>query len=609
MSSLRKNADEKKNILYVLHGDFCEDASNNLGGTQLHVKNLVEQLKDVYHIYVLARDEEFVRFTDYSGNERKVYKFPVGELKEETVMEDENIRQVMENILNAFPIDLVHIHHTIHLSFDIFKEVKRRGIPLLVTIHDYYYICPTVKLLDTGLNFCYGTREEAQCDRCLKENFGFEQGYLKKWQKEAREMLSYSEKLFFPSFSAQEVMEQYYPELKEKMQVIYHGLSEIVNSEKLKNSVNFSNAIVTDKVEWKLDETFGMGWALLRGVSSMQVRTYIEVTDSQGKSYVFIPEKHLRLDVKADRGGNSNYNMCGFLISGFSGMFQEGDLTFRAYLEYQGQFFTNGICHTRKNVVQRVDNVLKVGFLGGMVPAKGSRLIAEIIKSNKDKKQVMWYIIGTIGDKNLYEIEQENLVRVGTYSQEMVQGLLQGYGIDLVCLLPLWAETFSYTLSEAAISGVPVLATDIGAISERIKAEDIGFLVDVNEKPEEIMKEILSIWNERQEDYRRKKKNIGKMKLKSLKEMAEEYQNIYDVFSYKSQVVCDEEMKQWLISGERYAKEIKIKNPEEVIGNLEDKVADLTKQLIEANDTLQDIYSSLAYKIAKRIFIRKKGKK
>ena len=58
--------------------------------------------------------------------------------------------------------------------------------------------------------------------------------------------------------------------------------------------------------------------------------------------------------------------------------------------------------------------------------------------------------------------------------------------------------------------------------------------------------------------------------------------------------------------GERYAKEIKIKNPEEVIGNLEDKVADLTKQLIEANDTLQDIYGSLAYKVAKRIFIRKK---
>ena len=74
--------------------------------------------------------------------------------------------------LKAFPIDLVHIHHTIDLSFDIFKEVKKRQIPLFVTIHDYYYICPTVKLLDGQLNFCKEARKEAQCNQCLKENFG-----------------------------------------------------------------------------------------------------------------------------------------------------------------------------------------------------------------------------------------------------------------------------------------------------------------------------------------------------------------------------------------------------------------------------------------------------
>lgn len=609
MNRQERNNQKKKNILYVLHGDFCEDASNNRGGTQLHVKNLVEQLKDVYHIYVLARDEEFIRFTDYSENGKKVYKFFVGELEEQPVMEDENIRQVMEHILKAFPVDLVHIHHTIDLSFDVFWEVKKQGIPLFVTIHDYYYICPTIKLLDKEMNFCGQARETETCNECLKQQFSFEEGYLQKWQKTAREVLAYSQQLFFPSNSAKEVMEQYYPELKDKMQVIYHGLSEIVNSDKLKNSMNFQNAIVTDKVEWNLDETFGMGWALLRGVSSMMVRTYIEVVDSKGKSYVFLPEKHLRLDVKAEHCGNSNYNMCGFLINGFSGMFEEGDLTFRAYLEYQGQYYTNNIAYTRKNVVQRVDNVLKVAFLGGMVPAKGSRLIGEIIKSNTDKNQIMWYIIGTIGDKSLDAIEQENLVKVGTYSQEMVQGLLQGYGIDLVCLLPVWAETFSYTLSEAAISEIPVLATDIGAISERIKAEDIGFLVDVHSKPEEIMKEILTIWNSRKEEYLRKKKNISQMKLKSLEEMAQEYQAIYDKVTFESLAVCDEKLEQWLSEGERHAKEIKIKNPEEVIGNLEDKVADLTNQLIEANDTLQHIYSSLGYKIAKRIFFWENKKK
>ena len=344
-----------------------------------------------------------------------------------------------------------------------------------------------------------------------------------------------------------------------------------------------------------------MGWALLRGKSSLLVKTYIQVTDQSGNSYVFLPEKHLRLDVKADRCQNSNYNMCGFLINGFSGMFAEGQLSFRAYLEYEGVFYTDGKVLVRNNVAQRMENVWKVAFLGGMVPAKGSRLIGDIIRSNTNKQEVMWYLIGTIGDKTLDAIEQDNLVKVGTYSQEMVQGLLEGYGIDLVCLLPLWAETFSYTLSEAVISGIPVLATDIGAISERIKAEDIGFLVDVNEKPEVIMKEILAIFQEKREDYLRKKENISNMKLKTLEEMAEEYRQCYEQYRFERKEVCDKKMEAWLMSGARDAKEIKIKNPEEVVENLENKVADLTKQLVEANDTLQRIYASPAYKLAKRI--------
>lgn len=591
---------KKKHILYVLHGDFSEDASNNRGGTQLHVKNLVEQLRETYYLYVLARDEEYIRLTDYS-REKKVYKFFVGELQDKPILFDEKIAQVTANVLSAFPIDLVHIHHTVDLSFDIFREVKKRNIPIVCTIHDYYYICPDVKLLDSNMHFCSSPKECGDCDLCLSEKLKLPDGFCKEWRNTAKEMLGYCDRLIFPSYSAKEIMENYYPQFGEKMQVIYHGLSEIVNSDKLKNSVKLDQAVVTDKVEWNLDETFGMGWALLRGKSSLLVKTYIEVVDKNQNSYVFLPEKHLRLDVKADRCGNSNYNMCGFLINGFSGMFAEGELSFRAYLEYDGKFYTDGKVRVRSNVAQKCENVLKVAFLGGMVPAKGSCLIGDIIKSNTNKQEIMWYIIGTIGDKTLDEIEQDNLVKVGTYSQEMVQRLLEGYGIDLVCLLPLWAETFSYTLSEAAICGIPVLATDIGAISERIKAEDIGFLVDVREKPEEIMREILNIWNERKEDYQRKKNNITKMKLKSLEEMAQEYKKCYGDYTFESKVIISKEMEMWLMAGAKDAREIKIKNPDQVVEKLEDKVAKLTRELVEANETLQKIYASPAYKIAKRI--------
>ena len=90
--------------------------------------------------------------------------------------------------------------------------------------------------------------------------------------------------------------------------------------------------------------------------------------------------------------------------------------------------------------------------------------------------------------------------------------------------------------------------------------------------------------------------------------MAEEYREAYDKFSFRNTEETDDITKKWKIQGEENAREIKIKNPEQVIENLEEKNAALTKQLIEANDNLQKIYASLGYKIIKRIPFLKPGK-
>ena len=49
---------------------------------------------------------------------------------------------------------------------------------------------------------------------------------------------------------------------------------------------------------------------------------------------------------------------------------------------------------------------------------------------------------------------------------------------DLVLLLSPWAETYSYTLSEAWRLGLPVVGSDLGAIGERIRALGGGVTVD-----------------------------------------------------------------------------------------------------------------------------------
>jgi GT2 family glycosyltransferase/glycosyltransferase involved in cell wall biosynthesis len=66
------------------------------------------------------------------------------------------------------------------------------------------------------------------------------------------------------------------------------------------------------------------------------------------------------------------------------------------------------------------------------------------------------------------------------YRRDELPQLLAQIQPDAALLLPTVAETFSYTLSELRSLGVPVIATRVGALAERIDDGVDGFLVDAS---------------------------------------------------------------------------------------------------------------------------------
>ena len=129
----------KQNILYLLHLDFQEGAFNNIGGTQIHVKELTMALRDEYNVFVAARDEEYLRLTIYTDKDVVSLKFEIGEAPKFPVFRDEKMRKIYEQILLAFDIDMVHIQHSQDLSLELYFAAERFGIPVIATIHDFYY--------------------------------------------------------------------------------------------------------------------------------------------------------------------------------------------------------------------------------------------------------------------------------------------------------------------------------------------------------------------------------------------------------------------------------------------------------------------------------------
>lgn len=128
--------------------------------------------------------------------------------------------------------------------------------------------------------------------------------------------------------------------------------------------------------------------------------------------------------------------------------------------------------HTNKN--------LKIGFLGGLAPNKGSEFIYQLV-TKYSKETVEWHLIGGLGDQRLNLLEQKNLFKHGKYARENLSNILKEIQLDLVCIVSPWPETFSYTLSEAWDHNIPVLVTPMGALKERVENINGGWVANSSE--------------------------------------------------------------------------------------------------------------------------------
>lgn len=127
---------------------------------------------------------------------------------------------------------------------------------------------------------------------------------------------------------------------------------------------------------------------------------------------------------------------------------------------------------------EKKNEILSLAFLGNYLHYKGNKTFAELVKYYKNSESVRFSIIGNIFDP-LMVPSSKNLFVAGGYTRDNVVKKIHEVNPDLILLLSNWPETFSYTLSESIASSVPVIATDGGALRERVASECAGFLVPV----------------------------------------------------------------------------------------------------------------------------------
>lgn len=167
-------------VLQIVHGYPPSGA----GGTELYAEAIAQALACGFRddVAVLAREQtpdapEF-RVRDERRGPVRVHwvnnTFLTARHAEDTYV-NPRITAIAARLVDELRPDVAHVHHLTCLSTTIVDALAERGIPVVLTLHDYWLLCHRGQLLDRDLRRCDGPGE-AGCASCMGPESGVPRG-------------------------------------------------------------------------------------------------------------------------------------------------------------------------------------------------------------------------------------------------------------------------------------------------------------------------------------------------------------------------------------------------------------------------------------------------
>ncbi len=127
------------------------------------------------------------------------------------------------------------------------------------------------------------------------------------------------------------------------------------------------------------------------------------------------------------------------------------------------------------------DRPLRVLVLGALSPEKGADTLETVaVAARRKSVPLEFHLLGYA-----YRPLAEAVVEHGAYSEADLPRHLRELQPDLVWFTALWPETYSYTLSEMLLTGLPIVAPDIGAFPERLQNRPLTWIEPWDNSPEQ----------------------------------------------------------------------------------------------------------------------------
>ena len=167
-------------IAYLTHQYF----PRHIGGTEVYTRGLARRAKAAGHEVLiitahdpLSRDTALrgVRRSEHEGISLTEMHYSLGAALLPVRYEYENLytaARVKEELCRFKP-DMVHVTHAMKLSGACLEICDSLHIPFIVTLCDYWFICPRHTLIKWDGSLCEGPSDPKACVRCLHVTHGF----------------------------------------------------------------------------------------------------------------------------------------------------------------------------------------------------------------------------------------------------------------------------------------------------------------------------------------------------------------------------------------------------------------------------------------------------
>jgi len=156
-------------ILQVIHG-FPPDS---MGGSEIYTYYLSKELAkqdEVFVFYRIAnpdRPEYDMHFTKSNGLNLYAINNTLKLIDSfEKTYKNDSISKIFETFLEEIKPDIIHFQHLMYLSTTLIEEAKKRNIPVIFTLHDFWLFCHLGQLLKLDLSICQGP-QDSECAGCL----------------------------------------------------------------------------------------------------------------------------------------------------------------------------------------------------------------------------------------------------------------------------------------------------------------------------------------------------------------------------------------------------------------------------------------------------------